>query len=129
MTGSSSPAPRRVRVTSPRRDAHPRQERQPAHVDLATQTGLGEVYLSTLMRTQLRLSLVVLAGVAAVLGGLPALFSLVPATRMVRLGPLPLSWIVVGILIYPLIALVARGYVRQAERIERDFIELMSHRS
>lgn len=117
--------PRRVRITSPRRDARPRAARRPAAQELAEQTGLGEVYLSALLRAQLRLSLAILLGTAVVVLGLPALFALVPASRGVHVGPIPLPWLAIGVCIYPLVVVAARIYVRQSERIEREFSELM----
>lgn len=117
--------PRRARVTSPRRQARRRAERRPPAQELAEQTGLGEVYLSALLRAQLRLSLAILLGVGGVVLGLPALFVVVPATRSVTVGPIPLPWLAIGVLIYPIAFLAARIYVRQAERIEREFSELM----
>ncbi|GAA1902843.1 hypothetical protein [Lapillicoccus jejuensis] len=123
-----TPPPRRVRVTSPRRDARRRAERRPATLELAEQTGLGEVYLAALLRAQRRLAAAILLGIAVPLAGLPALFALVPATRAVHLGPVPLPWVVVGVLLYPVVVLAARIYVRQSERVEREFAELMGQR-
>jgi hypothetical protein len=117
--------PRRVRITSPRRDARPRAARRPATQELAEQTGLGEVYLSALLRAQLRLSVAILLGTGVVVLGLPALFALVPITRDIRVGPIPLPWLAIGVCIYPLVVVAARIYVKQAERIEREFSELV----
>ncbi len=131
LTGPDSgpgPVAKRVRVVSPRRDARRRSERRPDAVELTEQTGLGEIYLTALLRAQLRLSIAILLGVGGILVGLPALFLLVPELTAASVGPVPLIWIVVGVLIYPLIAGAARLHVRVAERIERDFTELMAGR-
>ena len=117
---------RRVRITSPRREARRRAAHRPATQELAEQTGLGEVYLSALLRAQLRLSLAILLFVGAVVLGLPAMFLLLPATRHLEVGPLPLPWLAVGVLIYPVVAIAARIYVHQTERIEREFTDLMA---
>ena len=117
---------RRVRVTSPRRDARRRGARRPATLELQEQTGLGEVYLSALLRAQLRLSAAILLGAAVVVLGLPALFALLPSTRALQIGPIPLPWLVIGVLIYPVVFVAARIYVHQAERIEREFSDLMA---
>lgn len=119
-------APRRVRVTSPRRDARRRGEQRPGSVELTEQTGLGEVYLTALLRAQLRLAAAVLVGVAGLLGGLPVLFLLVPQAAAATIGPVPVPWLVVGVAVYPVAYLAARVHVRQAERIERDFTDLMT---
>ena len=124
----TGPPPRRVRITSPRREARRPGERRPPAQELEEQTGLGEVYLSALLRAQLRLSLAILLGIAVVVLGLPTLFVLVPATRDIHVGPIPLPWLAVGGLIYPVVFLAARIYVYQAERIEREFSDLMRQR-
>lgn len=116
---------RRVRITSPRREARRRGECRPASQELQEQTGLGGVYLSALLRAQLRLSLAILLGVGLVVLGLPALFILIPATQTIHVGPVPLPWLAIGVLIYPVALLAARIYVVQSERIEREFTDLM----
>jgi hypothetical protein len=122
----SSETPRRVRVTSPRRDARRRGDRRPAALELEEQTGLGEVYLMALLRAQLRLSVAILLAAAVVILGLPAMFALLPATRTLQVGPIPLPWLAIGVLIYPFVFVAARVYVHQAERIEREFSDLMA---
>ncbi len=124
MTIPAGPG-RRVRITSPRREARRRGERRPAAQELEEQTGLGGVYLSALLRAQLRLSLAILLGVGVIVLGLPAMFILLPATQNLRVGPIPLPWIAIGVLVYPVVFVAARIYVSQAERIEREFSELM----
>ena len=123
-TPHSGPS-RRVRITSPRREARRPGERRPPAQELEEQTGLGEVYLSALLKAQLRLSLAILLGIAVVVLGLPTLFVLVPATRDILIGPIPLPWLAVGVLIYPVVFIAARIYVHQAERIEREFSDLL----
>ncbi|MBK8468446.1 MAG: hypothetical protein IPL45_01270 [Actinomycetales bacterium] len=103
-------------------------ERRPDAVELTEQTGLGEVYLTALLRAQLRLSLAVLLGVGGLLVGLPALFLLVPGAAAAAIGPVPVLWLVAGVGVYPIVLLASRLHVRQAERIERDFTDLMAGR-
>jgi hypothetical protein len=124
-TPHSSGPPRRVRITSPRREARRPGERRPPAQELEEQTGLGEVYLSALLKAQLRLSIAILLGIAVVVLGLPTLFVLVPATRDIHVGPIPLPWLAIGVLIYPVVFIAARIYVHQSERIEREFSDLM----
>ena len=121
-----TPPPKRVRITSPRRDARRRGERRSDAVELTEQTGLGEVYLTALLRAQLRLALAVLLGVGGLLFALPALFLLNPAVARASVGPVPVSWLVVGVVVYPVVYAAARLHVRQSERIERDFTDLMN---
>ncbi len=120
--------PRRVRVTSPRRDAAVRGQKRPVTTDIREQTGLGEVYMQALVRAQLRLSLTVLGATACVLGGLPLVFLLVPATQDVRVWQIPLPWLVLGVLVYPVVLLAARYYVRHSEQLEREFVALVERR-
>ncbi|MBP8880703.1 MAG: hypothetical protein KBF43_05310 [Dermatophilaceae bacterium] len=70
----------------------------------------------------------VLLGVGGLIVGLPALFLLWPPAVQARIGPVPAVWLVVGVAIYPIVFLAARIHVRQAERIERDFTDLMTNR-
>jgi hypothetical protein len=120
--------PPRVRVTSTRRDATSRGGLRPLTRDLDEQSNLGEVYMSGLMSAQLRLALLVLAFGAVGLGGLPLLFLLVPATRSLEIGAVPLPWMVLAVVVYPVALVVARYYVRRSERIEREFSEVVRRR-
>lgn len=113
--------PARVRVTSTRRDAPTRRAVRPLTRDLDEQSTLGEVYLSGLMGAQLRLGLQVLAFGAVGLGGLPLLFLLVPATRELTIAGVPLAWLVLAVVVYPVALVVSRFYVRASERIEAEF--------
>ena len=123
-----SEQPPRVRVTSTRRNAATRDVLRPLTRDLDEQSNLGEVYMSGLMSAQLRLSLLVLGFGAVGLGGLPLLFLLVPATRSLELGRVPLPWLVLAVVVYPVALVVARYYVRQSERIEREFSDAVGRR-
>ena len=120
MTDPTSPPPR-VRVTSTRRDAPTRRDLRPLTRDIDEQSNLGEIYMAGLMSAQLRLALRVLAFGAAGLGGLPLLFLLVPATRTMEAWRIPVPWLVLAVVVYPVAFVVSRYYVRQSERIEADF--------
>jgi len=124
----SDEAPKRVRVTSPRRDAARRGPTRPVTTEINEETTLGEVYMTDLLRAQLRLSISVLVVGAITVGILPVLFLAVPFTRELQVWLVPLPWLIVGVLIYPVIALAARYYVRHAEAIERDFADLVDRR-
>ncbi|MCT9929312.1 hypothetical protein N5079_03665 [Planotetraspora sp. A-T 1434] len=123
MTGK----PRRVVVTSPR-TAAARRPRHPLTREIDEQTRLGEVYMRSLVRTQFRLGLFVCTVLACVVGGLPLLFLLVPELRGMLLLGVPLPWVVLAGLIYPAFVVGAWLYVRQAERNERDFADLVERR-
>ncbi len=119
------PVPKRVRVTSPRRQAAPRGPGRTPRAEIEEETGLGEVYVDSLVRAQLRLSLAVLGGLALVIGTLPALFIFVPMVHRLMVGPVPLPWFILLGLIYPFALFLGQTYVRSAERVERDFTELV----
>lgn len=118
---------KRVVVTGPRTRAVPGAT-QRGVLDLDEQTTIGEVYLRSLIRTQLRLALTVCVAVVLIGGGLPLLFALWPAARSYHVAGLQLPWLALGVLAYP--ALVAGGwaYVRAAERNEGNFVALVERR-
>ncbi|MEO5875274.1 MAG: hypothetical protein ABIQ26_09795 [Streptosporangiaceae bacterium] len=121
------PDRRRVTVTSPRTRAATRRY-SPGTREIDEQTRLGEVYMSALVRSQLRLSLFVCTLLLVVVGGLPLLFLLVRPVREARLMGFPLPWVLLAVLLYPLFVGIGWWYVRQAERNERDFTELVDRR-
>lgn len=126
---NQTPGPqKRVRVTSPRMGEPRRGPVRPVTTDIDEQTRLGELYMSALIRAQWRLSMSVLASTTMMIGGLPLLFLFVPATRTLNIGPIPLPWLILGVLIYPAVWLGGRYYVRQSEQIEREFTELVARR-
>ncbi len=127
MSESGGPAgpsgrPPRVRVTGPDRRARPGKRVR----DIDEETPLGGVYLGSLLREQLGLAARILGLLAVTVGGLPLLFQLAPGLADVRLAGIPVSWLVLGGLVYPWLVFLGWRYVRQAERNERHFAELMS---
>ena len=116
-----SEPPRRVRVTSPRMSASRRGPARPAAREIDEQTRLGEVYMRSLLRSQLRLALSVLAATAVLLGGLPLLFVLAPSVADAHVLGVPLPWLLLGGVSYPLLWLAARYHVRHCERLEAEF--------
>ena len=128
MNERTDPPGRRVLVTSPRMRALRRPPTRSVTRDIDEQTRVGEIYMRSLMRTQLRLALVVLGTFVVVVGGLPLAFALVPALRSAEVAGLPLPWLVLGVGVYPLVSLAAWWYVRSAERAEGDFADLVDRR-
>jgi hypothetical protein len=117
-----SEQPERVRVTGP-----PRRRTPVARtVDIDTETRLGGVYLGSLLREQLRLALRILAALALSVGSLPLVFHLAPGLADVHLLGVPLPWLLLGVAVYPFLLFLGWRFVRRAERIERDFAELLS---
>ncbi len=123
---SEPPLPR-VRVTSPRATAT-RRRRVTGASEIDAQTDLGEVYMSSLLRSQLRLALLVLAALAVLVAGLPLLFTVAPALVDVHVVGVPLPWLLLAGGVYPFLLLLGWLYVRAAERNERDFAEVVERR-
>jgi hypothetical protein len=120
---SDSP-PRRVRVTSPRTGAA-RAQRVPAAREIDAQTLLGEVFMSSLLRSQLRLALLALTAVAVFVGGIPLVFWLFPDLSRVEVLAVPLPWLLLAFVVYPFLFGIGWLYVRAAERNERDFTDVL----
>ncbi|WUH94901.1 hypothetical protein OG900_35325 [Streptomyces sp. NBC_00433] len=119
------PVPRRVAVSAPRRHRTGGYSARPGAADLHAQPQLGQLYVRSLVRNQLRLSLGVLAVLAAVLGGLPLALALLPALRTAEVAGIRLPWLLLGVVAYPLLVGAAYFHVRHAERVEGDFTDLL----
>lgn len=117
----------RVRVVSPRTSAA-RTRTTSIASEIDEQTRLGEVYIVSLMRSQLRLAIGVLAVLAVTLGALPLLFHLVPAVGRVTLFGVPLPWLLLSVFAFAEIIALGWLYVRQAEKNEADFSDLLEGR-
>lgn len=117
-------APRRVRVTSPRTGAA-RAQRVPAAREIDAQTLLGEVLMSSLLRSQLRLALLALTAVVVSVGGIPLVFWLLPDLSTVEVLAVPLPWLLLAFAVYPFLFAIGWLYVRAAERNERDFTDVL----
>jgi hypothetical protein len=117
-----SPEPaERVRVTGPTR----RRTTAPRTREIDAGTRVGAIYMRSLLREQLRLALRVLATLFATVGSLPLLFYLFPGLSGVHLLGVPLSWLLLGVLVYPWFLVLGWRYIRRAEDNERDFTDLI----
>jgi len=117
--------PRRETVTRPTPKS-PQRGPVGAGRDIDEQTTLGETYMRSLLRTQLRLGLSVLALVIIPLAILPMVWAIAPGIGRLTVGPVPLPWLVLGIGVYPLLVLAGWRYVRQAERNESEFVRIVT---
>jgi len=117
----SDERPQRIRVTGPPRRQGPRSRTG----DIDEETRLGGVYLGSLLREQLWLALRIVALLAIGVGSLPLVFHLAPGLTDVVLLGMPLPWLLLGIVVYPVLVLLGWRYVRAAERNESDFAELL----
>lgn len=126
MSGPDRPTraerPARVRVTAP---VQGRRRRTTVTSEIDEGTGVGEVYMRSLVRSQLRLALSRAAVLMLTVGLLPLLFATVPWLRQARVYGVPLAWLLLGVGSYPVLLLIALAYVHRAERNERDFHDLV----
>jgi hypothetical protein len=120
--------PERVRVTHPRTQAARRVAARPVSREIDEHTVLGELYMSSLIRSQRRLAILVCASVAGVLMGVAWLGAVLPRWGSARVFGIPLPWLVLGVAVYPGMIALAAYTVHQAERNERAFTDLVRHR-
>ena len=116
--------PRRVRVTSPRTGAT-RQQRVTGASEIDAQTDIGEIYMTSLLRSQLRLAVLVLLALVVLVAALPVLFLLAPGLLDTQVLGMPVPWVLLAFAVYPVLLGLGWLYVRAAERNERDFAEVV----
>lgn len=123
MSGSPETPPR-VRVTAPRQSP---AAGAPFTVsrELDEQSEVGDVFLRALIRSQLRLALVVGGGFLLILLGVPVLLAFVPVIASTAVFGIPAPWILLGVSVYPLVIICGALYVRSAARNERRFLDLV----
>lgn len=88
-------------------------------------TPVGDLYLQSLMRSQLGLSLRVLTVFVTLFLGLPLLFFFEPGISKHKIFGISLPWFILGIGMYPLLIGLAWVYNRSANRIDDEFIGLL----
>ena len=118
----------RVRITHPRVQAARRAPMRPVVREIDEQTTVGEVYMSSLIRSQRRLAIVVVVVVALLMAGTALAGALAPRFAQWRLAGIPVPWLVLGVLVYPALIALAWYTVRHAERNERVFTDLVRRR-
>lgn len=123
MTEPERP-PERVRVTRPRNRTNAQPVRSAAS-EIDAQSDVGAIYMRSLLRTQLRLALAVIAVLSATVGSLPVLFLIAPDWSTTPVFGVPLAWVILGFGVYPLFGLLGWWYVRAAEQNERAFTDVV----
>ncbi|MFG2985800.1 hypothetical protein ACGFYQ_31860 [Streptomyces sp. NPDC048258] len=120
MAEEQQSPPRREIVTGvPRGTRRRPPAHTPARSEISEQTTLGATYVRALMRSQLRAGIGALAALALLIGTLPLVLVLP------RTASGPLVWVALGLLVYPVMWVIARWYVTRAERNEADFTGLV----
>ncbi|GAA2200629.1 hypothetical protein [Sinomonas flava] len=117
---------KRVRVTAPVSSAAPAPRSPSLSREVAEQSDVGGVVLRSLMRSQLRLALVVAGAFLAAIGSVWAVSEL--AAQLPWLPGLPLVWLLIGGLPYPAAVVCGIAYYRAATRNEQRYAELLEDR-
>ena len=92
--------------------------------EAAEESDAGQVFVRSLIRSQLRLGIVVAAGFLLILLAFALMLGLVPGLAELRIAGLPFDWVLLGAGIYPVIGLSAWLYVRTAARNESRYRDL-----
>jgi hypothetical protein len=114
----------RIRVTAPRSAARPVLQSREA----AEESAVGQVFVRSLIRSQLRLALVVAGGFLLILGAFPLLLAAIPGLAELRVAGIPFDWLLLGAGIYPVTGLSAWLYIRSAARNEARYRDLAEDR-
>ena len=92
--------------------------------DAAEQSDAGQIFIRSLIRSQLRLGLVVAGGFLLILLAFVLMLGLVPGLAHSTIAGLPFDWVLLGAGIYPVTGLSAWLYVRTAARNEARYRDL-----
>jgi hypothetical protein len=114
----------RVRVTSPLTSA-PARVRRSVRQEIDESTAIGEIYMRSLIRSQLRAAIAVALTLVLSVGALPLTFMAFDTVTEFRVLGVPAPWLILGVAVYPGLFGLGWVYIRQAERAERDFAELV----
>jgi hypothetical protein len=93
--------------------------------DVQSDTAEGQLLIRSLTRAQLGLSLLCLALAVAVIASLPVLAAVWPGARRITVAGLPLTLIVLGAGLYPVLMAIGWFYHHQARQLEARFIDLV----
>ncbi|MBA5846104.1 hypothetical protein [Gordonia amicalis] len=118
---SENPPQRERVVLASRRGARMVRTR----VEVQEQTEVGDALVRGLMRAQLGLALRLGGSLLVVVVAIPLLAVLFPSLAETTIFGIQITWIVLGLLAYPVLYLTGLLYVRLAEHAERDFMNLV----
>ena len=124
MTEANDQPAGRVRVTNPLTSA-PAHVRRSVRQEIDESTGIGEIYMRSLIRSQLRAAIAVALTLVLSVGALPLTFMAFDTVTEFRVLGVPAPWLILGVAVYPGLFGLGWVYIRQAEKAERDFAELV----
>jgi uncharacterized membrane protein (DUF485 family) len=78
-----------------------------------------EAFLRSLMRRQLRLSLLCASAFVIALLGLPLFNYFVPDLTSTRVAGFPLTWMVLGIIFFPFVWFISWFFINRSIRLEK----------
>ena len=116
---------RRVVVTHPRTSTRRRPSRTSAPRDLREHTVRGEVLLTALRRSQMRLALALASVFMTTLALIPVLYRSSEWLRTAHFWTVPVIWLTLGALVFPLTIGLGLLYIRVSEYYEQQFIDLI----
>jgi hypothetical protein len=103
----------------------PTRVRRSVPQEIDESTGIGEIYMQSLIRSQLRAALTVALTLVLSVGALPLTFLAFDTVTEFRVLGVPAPWLILGVAVYPGLFALGWVYIRQAEKAERDFAELV----
>lgn len=129
MSEEELPPPERVRVTAPRTGAVAASARRSiargrGPVGPGPTSDVEAVYVRSLIRSQLRLAIVCSIAFVVATAVYAIAVALLPALDGTFVAGVPVSWLLLGIGVYPLAITVAALYVRAATRNEARYRSL-----
>lgn len=121
----TKPKRQRVVLADPTSPAHATALR--GRVELAEQTSWGEMLIRDLVRAQLRSALLMAGLLVSLVGGLALAFALVPGLATLTVGGIPVAWLLVATVPFPLLITIGYWHHRLAERHERAFVDMIEN--
>lgn len=121
----TKPKRQRVVLADPATTSHATALR--GRVELAEQTSWGEMLVRDLVKAQLRAGMGLALLALVVLAGMPLAFRLAPGMAAATVGGVPIAWLLVGIVPFPLLVGLGLWYHRLAERHERSFVDMVEN--
>jgi hypothetical protein len=114
----------RVRVTAPRHSAPVTRNRRA----FGEESDAGKVFVRSLIRSQLRLALVVALGFLLILAAFAAFLAFGPGVAETTVLGIRLDWLLLGVGVYPVIGASAWLFTRAAARNEARYRDLVEER-